>query len=259
MRCRRCRSLPYRIRLSRDKIDKTGRSARSGRARCGRSGCRTRSRTTSSRLRSLRQSAPMARRSSKAATATSSARRPCSAEGRAAGPCTPWSGSVRHVRAIVFALIEQRGESVAYGDYEEIMLTAGYRDPRAGNRFFAGDPEPVLERADDEVRLTDRGRSAASFFRNWWLPRLRAGKAAWPTAERSGCSAPHEAFSVGMPFDPTAAREARCRGTAQLLIVIELTLKTTARCHRRHPLRVRSSVLPSAMERLESRRRPRWH
>ena len=81
-------------------------------------------------------------------------------------------------RGIVFALIEQRGESVADDDSEEIMLTAGNQVPRAGNRFFAGEPEPVLERAGDHVRLTDRGRSAARFFRNWGLPKLLSGDAA---------------------------------------------------------------------------------
>lgn len=51
-----------------------------------------------------------------------------------------------------------RGESIADDEYEEIMLAAGYKDPRAGNRFFVGDMEPVLERAG-RPRSLDRPRA----------------------------------------------------------------------------------------------------
>jgi hypothetical protein len=84
-------------------------------------------------------------------------------------------------RGIVFELIEQRGGSVEDDEYEQIVLTAGYKDVRAVNRFFKGEPEPVLERNGDSVQLTERGRSAAAFFRSWWLPQLLAGTVAWPT------------------------------------------------------------------------------
>ena len=75
-------------------------------------------------------------------------------------------------RGIVFALIAQRGGAVDEGEFDEIVRTAGYRNRRAGNRFFTGEPEPVLESVGGAVRLTERGRTGADFFLNWWLPRV---------------------------------------------------------------------------------------
>jgi hypothetical protein len=86
-------------------------------------------------------------------------------------------------RGIVMAAIKKAGEQVDLERFEEVALAAGYRDIRAVNRFYQGKPEPALERSGDQVRLTERGRSAADFFKRWWLPRLRAGEVQWPTSE----------------------------------------------------------------------------
>lgn len=86
-------------------------------------------------------------------------------------------------RGTVFALIARHGGSVDESEFDQIMRAAGYRDRRSGNRFFAGEPESVLERDGQAVRLTSRGRTAADFFFKWWLPQLESGAVNWPTKE----------------------------------------------------------------------------
>jgi hypothetical protein len=74
-------------------------------------------------------------------------------------------------RGRVFYAMEQRGGGVEFIDFISIVLAAGYADMRGANGFFRGDPVPVLERHGDSVALTDRGRDAARFYREYWLPR----------------------------------------------------------------------------------------
>src|SRR5215211_5447181 len=85
-------------------------------------------------------------------------------------------------RGIVFAAIHREGGVVDEHRYEDIVVAAGYADPRSVNRFFVGEPEPVLQRRGSLISLTSRGISAARFFWSYWLPRLRDGRVAWPTA-----------------------------------------------------------------------------
>jgi len=89
-------------------------------------------------------------------------------------------------RGIVFRAIDDAGGEVEWAQYERIVLTAGYKDVRSVNRFFVGEPEPVLRRARDMVVLTERGKSGADFFTTYWLPRLLSGKASWPGPGASG-------------------------------------------------------------------------
>jgi hypothetical protein len=80
-------------------------------------------------------------------------------------------------RGVVFALIALGFELV------DAASAAGYETIAACNGFFRGSPEPALERDGDDVRLSPRGLSAVAHFREYWLPQLRSGTVAWPTAE----------------------------------------------------------------------------
>src|SRR5918994_3787656 len=84
-------------------------------------------------------------------------------------------------RGIVFRAIDDAGGEVDEAEYERIVVAAGYRDARAVNRFFVGDPEPVLRRSGRRIGLTSRGKSGSDDFTAYWLPRLVAGEVAWPT------------------------------------------------------------------------------
>lgn len=88
-------------------------------------------------------------------------------------------------RGIVFRAIDDAGGEVGWEQYEGIVRAAGYDDVRSVNRFFVGDPEPVLRKVLDTVVLTERGRSGADFFTSYWLPRLLSGEASWPSPEAS--------------------------------------------------------------------------
>jgi predicted RNase H-like HicB family nuclease len=83
-------------------------------------------------------------------------------------------------RGVVFRAIDDAGGEVDWAQYERIVLSAGYKDVRSVNRFFVGEPEPVLRRERGNVVLTQRGKSAADFFTTYWLPRLLSGDAPWP-------------------------------------------------------------------------------
>ena len=73
-------------------------------------------------------------------------------------------------RGRVFYAIDREGGRVSSARFEQIVLDAGYDDLRGANGFFRGDPEPVLEREDDDIRLTQRGEHAARFYESYWLP-----------------------------------------------------------------------------------------
>ncbi|HYZ77879.1 MAG TPA: hypothetical protein VE596_10955 [Gaiellaceae bacterium] len=67
--------------------------------------------------------------------------------------------------------LEQAGGDVSVEEWRALAAEAGYRSAREANGFFAGTPA-VIERDIDRVRITQRGRSAARFWRNYWQPRV---------------------------------------------------------------------------------------
>jgi hypothetical protein len=64
-----------------------------------------------------------------------------------------------------------------------LIHAAGYTNTGVVSGFLRGDPEPVITRDGDELSLTSRGRWAADFFDQHWLPQLRTGTVEWPTHE----------------------------------------------------------------------------
>lgn len=88
-------------------------------------------------------------------------------------------------RGIVFRAIDDAGGEIDWDHYERIVRAAGYDDARSVNRFFVGEPEPVLRKDRNRVLLTERGKSGAEFFTSYWLPRLMSGEASWPSATAS--------------------------------------------------------------------------
>jgi predicted RNase H-like HicB family nuclease len=110
-------------------------------------------------------------------------------------------------RGIVFRAIDDAGGKVDEAEYERIVLAAGYRDARSVNRFFVGEPEPVLRRSGRSIALTSRGRSGSEDFTTHWLPRLLAGEVAWPTSAAS-------ALILGPSRESTARSSGTRRFTA---------------------------------------------
>lgn len=103
-------------------------------------------------------------------------------------------------RGIVFRAIDDAGGEVDADQYERIVRAAGYDDVRSVNRFFVGDPEPVLRKVRGRIVLTERGKSGADHFTSYWLPRLLSGEASWPGPEAS--SLIHEAVLSAERVEP---------------------------------------------------------
>jgi hypothetical protein len=74
-------------------------------------------------------------------------------------------------RGRVFYLIDKAGGRIDDVGFLAILLQAGYQDGRGAAGFFRGEPIAVLERDEDDVVLTERGKHGARFYERYWLPK----------------------------------------------------------------------------------------
>jgi hypothetical protein len=75
-------------------------------------------------------------------------------------------------RGRLMNLVEQEGGQVSFARWKELGDACGYEDGRGMNGFFAGNP-PVVTRGGDDVVLTERGHSAAAYWRRRYGGRAR--------------------------------------------------------------------------------------